>query len=190
MPDWPHAPLHRLDERGTYIVTAGTYGKAHHFATRGRLDLLQQVLLDRVSHHGWALQAWAIFSNHYHFVAASADSPVRITTVIREVHSITAREINRLDGSPGRKVWHNYWDTRLTFEESYLARLKYVMNNPVRHGLAPRAELYAWCSAAWFERSAERQFHERVMAMRCDAVRVEDGYEPTILTERPRGADL
>ena len=30
---WPHAPMHRLSEAGTYFVTAGTYLKAHHFRT-------------------------------------------------------------------------------------------------------------------------------------------------------------
>jgi len=29
----------------------------------------------------------------------------------------------------------NFWDTRLTFEKSWLARLKYVHHNPLYHGL-------------------------------------------------------
>ena len=33
------------------------------------------------------------------------------------LHSLTAREVNRLDANPGRKVWHNYWDTELTYEK-------------------------------------------------------------------------
>src|SRR5882724_7793653 len=28
-PDWPHAPLHRLSEHGTFIVTGSTHDKAH-----------------------------------------------------------------------------------------------------------------------------------------------------------------
>jgi hypothetical protein len=28
---WPHAPLHRLSESGTYFVTVGAYHKEHHF---------------------------------------------------------------------------------------------------------------------------------------------------------------
>src|SRR3974377_1371019 len=27
---WPHAPVHRLDGLGAYMVTAGTYQKKHH----------------------------------------------------------------------------------------------------------------------------------------------------------------
>src|SRR5690348_17024590 len=31
--DWPHAPLHRLSDQGTFIVTAGTYNKEHYFGS-------------------------------------------------------------------------------------------------------------------------------------------------------------
>ena len=38
---WPHAPTHQLSVRGTYMVTAATYLKAHHFRDPKRLDVLQ-----------------------------------------------------------------------------------------------------------------------------------------------------
>ena len=70
------------------------------------------------------------------------------------LHERTAKWVNKLDGAAGRKVWHNYWETRLTFEKSYLARLAYTHRNAVRHRLVPVANQYPWCSAAWFERVA------------------------------------
>ena len=69
-------------------------------------------------------------------------------------HERTAKWINKLDANPGRKVWHNYRESRLTYENSYLARLNYVHQNPVKHGLVPVANQYPWCSARWFERTA------------------------------------
>ena len=44
--DWPHAPLHRLSDAGAYIVTAGTYTKAHYFRDSTRLEFLTRTLLD------------------------------------------------------------------------------------------------------------------------------------------------
>ena len=41
-------------------------------------------------------------------------------------NSTTAHEVNQLDGVKGRKVWHNFWDKQITFENSYWARLNYV----------------------------------------------------------------
>ena len=68
---WPHAPLHELSARGTYIVTAGTYKKAHHFKHPGRLTVLHRGLLSVAKKYDCRLEAWAVFSNHYHFVGHS-----------------------------------------------------------------------------------------------------------------------
>src|SRR6266576_3957854 len=68
---WPHAPTHQLSEVGTYFVTAGTYLKAHHFRGSDRLRVLHRGLLTVAQEYGWLFEAWAVFSNHYHFVAHS-----------------------------------------------------------------------------------------------------------------------
>jgi len=69
-------------------------------------------------------------ANHYHFVALIPEAPT-FRRLIRHLHTLTATEANRFDNSQGRKVWFQYWDTELTFEKSYLARLSYVHQNPV-----------------------------------------------------------
>src|SRR5438132_1345544 len=69
--DWPHAPVHRLSEHGTFLVTAGTLYKHHHFPNRQRLDLVEAKLLELARQYGWHLEAWAVFSSHYHFVGHS-----------------------------------------------------------------------------------------------------------------------
>jgi putative transposase len=176
MPDWPHAPIHRLTDTGAYMVTAGTYGKLHHFRDPVRLTLLQDQLLGLALEHRWQLQAWAIFSNHYHFIAVSEGDAVPLLSLIRRLHAATAQEVNRLDGTEGRRVWFEYWDTRLTFERSYLARLQYVHQNPVRHGLVQAAARYPWCSAAWFEQRAPPSFFRTVTRFKIDRVRVLDDY--------------
>ena len=40
---WPHAPEHRLCERGTYIVTCGTYRKQHFLNTPAKLTLVRNL---------------------------------------------------------------------------------------------------------------------------------------------------
>jgi len=174
--DWPHAPVHRLRDAGTYIVTAGTYQSAHHFHDAERLTYLTGALLALASKYGWELQAWAVFSNHYHFVGESAH-PGTLRGFVRHLHSVSAKHVNQMDSTPGRAVWFQYWDTLLTFQKSYLARLHYVHSNPVRHGLAREASGYPWCSAGWFQRSASRAFHATVMSFPLDRVNVPDEFE-------------
>jgi REP-associated tyrosine transposase len=176
MPDWPHSPCHKLTQSGTYIVTAATYEKQPIFHSGPRLDLLLDSLLERCVQYQWKLEAWAVFPNHYHFVAGTAH-PERLRKLLQELHSVTARAVNALDGQPGRRVWFQYWDTQITNQRSYLARLHYVHENAVRHGVAKRSANYPWCSASWFERRADPAFRKTVLGFPCDRVSVPDAFE-------------
>ncbi len=158
--DWPHAPIHRLDEHGTYFNTAGTLHKEHWFRGPERLDLLETALLRIMKEAGWRLEAWAVFSNHYHFVAHSEPGSQNLRAVLKRLHGETSRDVNLLDGTLGRTVWHNFWEVRLTFERSYLARLNYVHQNAVKHGLVPIANQYRWCSATARADSAPAGSHD------------------------------
>jgi len=179
---WPHAPLHRISERGTYMVTTGTHGKAHVFRGPERLTFLESNLLLLAAKYEWQLEAWAVFSNHYHFVGHSYCTPPRLKEFLTELHANTARHMNELDQVPGRQVWHNFWDKQLTFEKSYLARLNYVHQNPVKHGLVRVANQYRWCSAAWFERTARPAQVKTIYGFKIDSLRVSDDFEPLAIT--------
>jgi putative transposase len=177
---WPHAPLHQLSVSGTYFVTAGTYHKEHHFRGTARLRVLHSGLLTVAQDFGWRLEAWAVFSNHYHFVAhspESEDGAQSLSRMLGLLHEKTAKWLNRLDHTLGRQVWHNFRETRLTYEKSYLARLNYVHQNPVKHGLVPVASQYPWGSASWFERTARPAQVKTIYSFKVDQLRVYDEYE-------------
>jgi len=161
------------------MVTAGTHGKGHFFQGEERLGVLQRGLLKCAADHGWRLEAWAVFSNHYHFVGHSpegAESAGSLAEMLGVLHARTAGWVNRLDKAAGRKVWHNYWETRLSFQRSYLTRLNYVHQNAVRHGLAAAANQYRWCSAGWFERTASAAQVRSVYRFKMDGVKVLDDF--------------
>jgi putative transposase len=174
--DWHHAPLHRLTEAGAYIITAGTLHKARLFRTPKRLDMLERVFFETAARHDWLLQAWCLFSNHYHFVAYSETAKSSLSRFVNEFHSATARELNRIDGTPGRQVWFDFWDTHLTQQGSYLARLRYVHENAVHHRVVEHAPNYRWCSAGWFGRNATSAFYKAVCNTRIDRVNVIDDF--------------
>jgi putative transposase len=172
LPMWPHAPAHHVSEAGAYIVTAATYRREPLF--RGREQLVHDALLQLALELDWRLQAWAVFANHYHFVALSPVSPASLPAFIRRMHASTATVLNRQDRTSSRRVWSNYWETRIKSQRSYLARLAYVHQNAVKHGLATRASNYEWCSATWFESRASGAQVATVYAFPTDRVRVPD----------------
>jgi putative transposase len=177
---WPHAPTHQLSRQGTYFVTVSTYQKAHHFRGAKRLRVLHRGLLTVAEKFGWQLEAWAVFSNHYHFVAHSptdADDASSLSDMLSVLHVKMAEWVNKLDKSPGRQVWFNFHETRLTHQRSYLARLNYVHQNAVKHELVPVACQYPWCSAAWFERTASAAMVKSIYRFRTDRISVADEFE-------------
>ncbi len=175
MPDWPHSPAHQLGAHGTYMVTGGTYRKTPIFNSKRRLDFLRKTLFAEAGAKSVGLQAWAIFPNHYHFIAAF-DAISDLQEMVRALHSITAKAANAADAASGRKVWFQYWETRMTFERSYFARLRYVHQNAVHHGLVRVASNYEWCSASWFERKSAAAFRKMVLTFPCDSLNINDDF--------------
>lgn len=174
--NWPHGPAHWLFEPGIYIVTAGTYRKQPYLNSPSRLDFFLESLFARAAEFDWKLRAWAVLTNHYHFVAASPSDPRTLSKFLAKLHMQTAKQLNLWDKTPGRQVWFQFWDSHITFERSYLARLNYVHYNPVRHQVAAVAENYRWCSASWFAHSAPPAFVNTVKNFKTDRIQVPDEF--------------
>ena len=173
---WPHAPLHSLHETGAYMVTAGTYQKQHFLSNQSRKTAFMNMLFEMATQYHWELQAWAVMSNHYHFIAHSPDTAENLQEFMLRLHTLSSTDFNCEDAMPGRKVWYQFWDKRISFLKSYLPRLKYVHENPVHHGVVRDAEDYFWCSASWFRRSADKAFYSTVMSFKTDTLNVFDNF--------------
>jgi putative transposase len=174
---WPHAPPHWLMSPGIYFVTASTLHKARFFDTVGKLDLVTRKLLDTAKEFGWQMRAWAVLANHYHFVADSPEGGAEtLRRWLTDFHRTTAIALNQLDRCDGRRIWFNFRDTHITHQTSYLARLPYVHENPVRHKIVAAAHEYRWCSAAWFETNAPASFVASVARFKTDKLKIDDDY--------------
>ena len=174
---WHHSPIHcDLGSGTTYIITGATLGKIHRLTSAERLDMMCDVVHDVATGEGWSLHAWAILSNHYHLVTTASEHSLPLNRFVSKVHHLGAKFLNELDGTPNRRVWNQYWDTVITYQRSYLARLHYVHFNPVRHGVCRDAAAYRWCSASQFLTTADRGFRRTVLEMPIDAVNVPDDF--------------
>ena len=141
------------------------------------MDWLETELLAKAKQYRWHLEAWAVFSNHYHFVGHAVEDAKTLKPFLTHLHADSARFVNNRDGKSGRQIWYNFWETELTFEKSYLARLNYVHRNAVKHGLVPVAIQYPWCSAAWFERTATPAQVKTIYSFKTDKIRMVDDFD-------------
>ena len=89
---WHHAPPHHFEEGQVYFVSAGMLHKKHHFSPDEHRAYQQERLLSALDRNGWLVQAWAVLSNHYHFVAETPEGVTPLGRVLRDLHSETARQ--------------------------------------------------------------------------------------------------
>jgi putative transposase len=150
--------------------------KQHFFDTPEKRDLLEHLVLSFAREYGWQLEARAVFANHYHIVARGNPDARNLKELLHDLHGVSALRLNDLDNLRGRKVWFNFWDSKMTLQHSYLARLNYVHQNAVKHKLVQVANQYAWCSAAWFERVASPAQIKSIYGFKIDRVKVADDF--------------
>lgn len=158
------------------MLTAGTLHKAHLFREPKSLDMLQDVMFNLCEEYRIERKAWALFSNHYHLVFVTYEDSRDLAQFICHLHSASSRLLNKLEQKPGRRVWYQFWDTQLTYRDSYYARINYVNNNPVKHGLVSDARLYPWCSATWFKENHSAGHVRTVTSYKTDTVNVIDEF--------------
>jgi putative transposase len=176
--DWPHAPPHRLGLGGVYFVTSRASEGRHLLADDDMKDWFQETLFTIAKEFEWTLEAWAILSNHYHLIGHSpkgADGAESLREMIRKLHSLTTRELNRRENQTGRtRLWQNFRETCLTHQRSYLARLHYVHQNAVHHQLVAVGSDWKWCSAAEFKKAVSPVWLKTVTSFKYDEIAAKD----------------
>ncbi|MEE9508496.1 MAG: transposase [Anaerolineales bacterium] len=174
--DHLHTPPHLFIPNSIYFVTGATINKQRILEASYIRSQIVKVLFEEALRNDWELQAWAVLDNHYHFIARAPEDATTLTQIVRAVHSRSAKFINRRDKVEGRRVWYNYWDSCITSETSYLARLHYVNMNPVKHGVVEKPENYRYSSYRWFVDSADPDFQRRVFSQPIDRLNVHDNF--------------
>ena len=162
--EYPHYPPHLFKPEAIYLITGSTVRKQPYLDTDEKKDFFCKTLFKQASRLNWKLEAWACMTNHYHFVAQAPQNVETMTTLIRSIHSLSARKINEIDNQSGRRVWWNYWDTCIRNEQEYLSMLKYVHENPIKHHLEMKPEDYSFCSYRWFMAMSETDFRQKILS--------------------------
>jgi putative transposase len=172
----PNTPPHWFVSDAIYMVTGATLYKEPFLDSDAKRANFCETLLERAIVLGWSMKAWAVMPNHYHFVAQSPENAISLKSLIQGIHSINAKFVNQIDETPGRRVWYNYWDTCIRTEQSYYARMNYVILNPVKHGLVQNPEGYPFSSYRYFLENTEPEFQILVFAQSFADEKIEDDF--------------
>jgi REP element-mobilizing transposase RayT len=86
--------------------------------------------------------AWVVMPNHVHLLLTPR---VDVPVLLRRLKGASARESNKLLGQTGRPFWQDEsYDHLVRTADEFQRIEKYMLQNPVRAGLARSAEEYPW----------------------------------------------
>jgi len=147
--------------------------------------------------------AWCLMPNHVHLILTPPD-PDALRGALAEAHRRYARRVNRAHGWTGY-LFQGRFASYPMADAHLMAAVRYVELNPVRAGLAARAEDWPWSSApahvgGWADGltdlSALAGLHRNWRAMLRHGLEAGDmseaesaAIESHVRTGRPRGGD-
>ena len=102
-------------------------------------------LLDCRQRYNYALYAYCLMPDHVHLlVMPKGDSPTILPSFVGAFKSLSTRAFWRVGGED--TLWQqHYYDHVVRDDESLSAIGEYILNNPVRRGLASLREEYPFC---------------------------------------------
>ena len=141
---YEHNPPHLFQSNAKYFITGASYKHVHYMKSDEAKDIFLNYLFKSFEHYNWKIEDWVVLDNHYHLMANAPENAETLAQVINNVHRFSSSGIksleciNCVDAVPtqsahsiDKKIFHNYWDTCITYENSYYARLHYLWYNPV-----------------------------------------------------------
>jgi putative transposase len=140
-----HRPIHIYLPNQTYFITISTYKKANLLNTPEKLDIAYKSIKQATNKYNSQLFAWVILNNHLH-ILIKIDKPENLTKFIKYINSRNAVLLNKIDQTPNRKVFYQYWDKCINDENEFYTRINYIHYNPVHHNHVQKPENYTHSS--------------------------------------------
>jgi putative transposase len=94
----------------------------------------------------YRLLAWVVMPNHVHAMVEQVEG-YRLSDIVHSWKSYTAKAINGVRKRSGSLWAPDYFDRFVRDERHYAAALHYIEGNPVKAGLAARAQEWPFSSA-------------------------------------------
>jgi len=106
-----------------------------------------QIVVDSLQYCGerdYRLHAWVVMPNHIHMLTTPR---TEVSRFMRRLKGYTARQANRVLTRTGQGFWQEEsYDHLIRTAEEFRKIEGYILNNPVKAGLALSIEEYRWSS--------------------------------------------
>jgi putative transposase len=103
-------------------------------------------LVQTVERHAWTCVAFCQMTTHVHLLVQVPDQSLPVG--MRHLNREYGKDFNTRHGRVGYLVRKRYGNRRIEDDADLLVAYAYVVLNPVREGMCPRAEDWRWSSFA------------------------------------------
>ena len=131
---YAHKPQHTYTNEYIYFLTARCQDKNHYFNTDEKKKIFVSVFSKASKRYSARIYAWVLLNNHYHCLIQFFDKR-DIGKFVNNLHTNSARLLNKIDNKPGRNIWYQYWDYCLRDKADFWCHLNYIIQNPLKHKL-------------------------------------------------------
>jgi putative transposase len=117
-----------------------------------RLGLLLQALEQVRQNYSLRVYGYVGMPEHVHLLVSEPQAAGRsLATAIQALKLSVVRRARHADGSRVERLWQRrYYDHNVRNYQSFVGKLRYIHNNPVKRGLVQRAEDWRWSSACHY----------------------------------------
>jgi putative transposase len=141
------------DTKRGHFLTWSCYRREQRLGTGRRRDMFLAVLEQVRSKYRFVVIGYVVMPEHVHMLITEPERGT-VATVMQVLKQRTARRLlpRRREGqgqlwAEEEHLWQKrYYDFNLWSERKRVEKLHYMHMNPVRRGLAAKAEMWAWSS--------------------------------------------
>ncbi len=142
--------LRSFDYRGSYayFITCATYQKRPYFSDKAAVDITLPVLRQCGTQDGFGIYTYCFMPDHLHILLVGEEKS-SLHKFMKTFKQESSFAFMRAQSSP---LWQrSYYDHVLRKEENLEEVALYILNNPVRKGLADDYRGYAFSGSFTFD---------------------------------------
>ncbi|HEY5000284.1 MAG TPA: transposase [Candidatus Cryosericum sp.] len=129
---------------GVYHVTTHGNGDMMIFEGSSEKWRLLDLLADTAEELDWAMYAWCVMGNHYHFLLKTPED--NLSEGMHHINMSYGEWYNKSRGRHGHVFQDRFFSILITEDSHLLEASRYVVLNPLRVGLVAAPQEWPWSS--------------------------------------------
>jgi putative transposase len=139
----PRPPRVQFAGATYHVMNRGVRGEPIYVDDAERTGFLR-LLAEASNRYAWVISAYCLMTNHYHLLVTTLKPS--LCRGMQWFNACWAQSFNRTHGHTGHAFFRRFHAVLLEDDATHAHIARYILLNPVRAGLCPRADDWRWSS--------------------------------------------